>query len=191
MKKQIITLTAALMLTACATASQPGAMVPAVNAQSIVSSQSALFESVSIGDVGGGKETNPLWTSQVSSEGFTEALRQSFAAHAMLATDEGDYRLDAELMKLKQPFAGTNMSVTSDVKYTLTNLQTDAVVFDETISEKYTASFGDAFVGVKRLQLANEGSIKSNISALIDMMIEKVDDLSAPVVQAEMTKAPG
>jgi len=191
MKKQIITLTAALMLTACATASQPGAMVPAVNAQSIVSSQSALFESVSIGDVGGGKETNPLWTSQVSSEGFTEALRQSFAAHAMLATDEGDYRLDAELMKLKQPFAGTNMSVTSDVKYTLINLQTDAVVFDETISEKYTASFGDAFVGVKRLQLANEGSIKSNISALIDMMIEKVDGLSAPVVQAEMTKAPG
>jgi len=127
----------------------------------------------------------------VSSEGFTEALRQSFAAHAMLATDEGDYRLDAELMKLKQPFAGTNMSVTSDVKYTLINLQTDAVVFDETISEKYTASFGDAFVGVKRLQLANEGSIKSNISALIDMMIEKVDGLSAPVAQAEMTKAPG
>lgn len=191
MKKHVVLLAATLMLTACATASQPGAMVPAISAQSIVTPQSKLFESVSVGDIGGGKNTSPLWTSQVSNEDFGEALRQSFAAHAMLSTDTGDYRLDAELVKLKQPFAGVDMSVTSDVKYTLTNVGTGAVVFDQVVSEKYTAKFGDSLVAVKRLQLANEGSIKSNIAALIKMMIDEVDGLSTPVTQAELRKIAG
>lgn len=191
MKRLIILTAAALSLTACATASQPGAMVPSVSAQSIVSPQSKLFESVTVGPVGGGKKTNPLWTSEVSDEDFAEALRQSFAAHAMLATDSGDYRLDAELMKLKQPVMGIDMSVTSDVKYTLTNVATGAVVFEDVISKKYTAKMSDAFVGVKRLQLANEGSIKSNISALIEMMINKVDGMSAPMASTAPIKVTG
>lgn len=191
MKKIIILTAAALSLTACATASQPGAMVPSISAQSIVSSQSNLFEAVSVGPVNGGKNTNPLWASKVSNEDFEEALRQSFAAHAMLATDSGDYRLDAELVKLKQPMMGIDMSVTSDVKYTLTNVATGAVVFEDIISEKYTAKMSDAFVGVKRLQLANEGSIKSNISTLIETMIKKVDGMSAPMATIQTSKAHG
>lgn len=191
MKKILITAAAAFCLTACATASQPGAMVPAVSADSIVTSQSKLFEAVTVAPVNGGKKTNPLWTSEVSNEDFAEALRQSFAAHAMLATDSGDYRLDAELVKLKQPVMGIDMSVTSDVKYTLTNTATGAVVFEDVISKKYTAKMSDAFVGVKRLQLANEGSIKSNISALIETMINKVDGMSAPMASVETLKANG
>lgn len=191
MKHFIILGAAALMMTGCATASQSGAMVPAVSAQSIVTPQSKLFESVSLGNVGGGKETNPLWSSQVSNDNFAEALEQTFAAHAMLASDDGNYRLDAELMKLKQPFAGANMSVTSDVKYTLTNVDTGAVVFDEVISEKYTAAFSDSFVAVKRLQLANEGSIKSNLSTLVEKMISSVDGISEPVVWFETPKTAG
>lgn len=190
MKKILLTV-AALSLTACATASQPGAMVPSVSAKSIVTSQSKLFEAVTIGPVDGGKKTNPLWTSKVSNEDFAEALRQSFAAHAMLATDAGDYRLDAQLVKLKQPVMGIDLSVTSDVKYVLTNIATGEVVFDETISEKYTAKMGDAFVAVKRLQLANEGSIKSNISTLIEMMINKVDGLSSPMASLVTPKTQG
>lgn len=190
MKKILLTV-AALSLTACATASQPGAMVPSVSAESIVTSQSKLFEAVTVGPVDGGKKTNPLWTSEVSNEDFAEALRQSFAAHAMLATDTGDYRLDAELVKLKQPVMGIDMSVTSDVKYVLTNVATGAVIFEDTISEKYTAKMSDAFVGVKRLQLANEGSIKANISTLIEMMINKVDGMSAPMASIEAPKTQG
>lgn len=191
MKHFIIIGAAALLLTGCATASQSGAMVPAVSEQSIVTPQSKLFESVSLGEVGGGKETNPLWTSQVSSENFAEALEQTFAAHAMLSSDEGDYRLDAELVKLKQPFAGTSMSVTSDVKYTLTNIDTGAVVFDEVISEKYTAAFSDSFVAVKRLQLANEGSIKSNLSTLMEKLISSVDGVSEPIAWFQTPKTAG
>ena len=109
----------------------------------------------------------------------------------MLSSDEGDYRLDAELVKLKQPFAGTSMSVTSDVKYTLTNIDTGAVVFDEVISEKYTAAFSDSFVAVKRLQLANEGSIKSNLSTLMEKLISSVDGVSEPIAWIQTPKTAG
>lgn len=189
----IFILLCAAALNACATASKPGAMAPTVTEKTIIADASALRENVSVGEIGGGKETNPLWTSQVSSEDFSETLRQAFSAHAMLATEKGAYRLDAELQKLKQPLAGFNMTVTSDVKYTLTNVDTGEVVIDEVISTPYTAKTSDAFMGVERLRLANEGSIRENISALIVMMIERVDatgtDGAAPDDDAETDAA--
>ena len=174
MNKLIVSI-AALSLAACASASDPGAMLAEVSEETIISESSVLANAISMGEVSGGKETNPLWTSEVSSEDFAEALRQSFAAHAMLATENGDYRLDATLEELKQPFAGFNMTVTSIVNYTLTDLSTGEVVLEETVEEAYTAQMGDAFVGTKRLQLANEGSIKSNITTIIKKIIEDVD----------------
>lgn len=186
--KHVVLALFALTLGACAAASKPGAMVPELTNETIIKEASALRETVSVGTVGGGKETNPLWTSEVSNTDFAEALRQSFAAHAMLATETGVYRLDAELVELKQPFAGFNMTVTSIVNYTLTNVETDEVVLEETISEAYTAKAGDAFVGVKRLQLANEGSIKSNISSLIALMIDRVDGAADAPAEEMMDK---
>lgn len=189
--KKIIILGTAILLAGCATASQPGAMLAPVTNATMIDNTSKLHQTVSMGDVNGGKKTNPLWTSEVSSEDFAEALKQSLAAHAMLATDTGNYRLDAELKKLKQPIMGVNMSVTSVVDYTLTNVDTGAVVLSTTVEEKYTAKLGDAFVGVKRLQLANEGSIKSNISNIIKQMIDKVDGMSAPMAQLPAAQTNG
>lgn len=172
--KRIIMIAAALALSACASASKPGAMVAPVSEKTIIAEDSGLREAITVVTVTGGKETNPLWTSEVSNEDFAEALRQSLAGHAMLAAVEGKYRLEAEMQKLKQPFAGFNMTVTSTVRYKLTDVASGAVVLDEVVEVPYTAEMGDAFVGVKRLQLANEGSIKGNIAKLIELMIEKV-----------------
>ena len=183
--KNLIIAICVLSLAACASASKPGAMVAEVTEATIIQDTSKLHENVTVGEVGGGKETNPLWTSEVSSENFAEALRQTFAAHAMLATDEGDYRLDAKLVKLKQPFAGFNMTVTSIVDYTLTHVESGEVVLEETVETAYTAKVGDAFMGVKRLQLANEGSIKGNISTLIQKMIAAVDGAETMQTPAE------
>ena len=185
--KYLILTGAALCLVGCASASKPGAMLASVSEQTIISETSPLREAVRVGDVDGGKKTNPLWSSQVSSEDFSEALRQSLSAHAMLSGGEGDYRLDASLLKVKQPFIGIDMTVTSTVLYELTNLKTGAVVFEETIETPYTAKMSDAFVGVKRLQLANEGSIKSNISSIIKMMIKKVDNASGANIALVVT----
>lgn len=178
--KRLILVAAAAALSACASASKPGAMVAPVSEANIIADESPLREAFTVGAVAGGKETNPLWTSEVSNTDFAEALRQSLAAHAMLSSVEGKYRLDAEMLKLKQPFAGFNMTVTSTVRYTATEVASGVVVFDETVETPYTAEVGDSFLAVKRLQLANEGSIKSNISKLIELLIAKLGG-DAPV----------
>lgn len=164
----------ALAVGACASASKPGAMIAPVTEATIIKDDSQLRQAVAVGAVTGGKETNPLWTSQVSSEDFAEALRQSLDAHAMLAGGDGAYRLDAELQQLKQPFAGFNLKVTSTVRYTASETATGQVVFNETVTEAYTAKTGEAFLAVERLHLANEGSIKANISTMIRLLVEKL-----------------
>ena len=186
--KRLILLAAAAALSACASASKPGAMVAPVVEANIIADDSPLREAFVVGAVNGGKETNPLWTSEVSNTDFAEALRQSLAAHAMLSAVEGKYRLDAEMLKLKQPFAGFNMIVTSTVRYTVTDVAGGAIVLDETVETPYTAEVGDSFLAVKRLQLANEGSIKSNISKLIELLIANLG--VAPPADAPAEAAP-
>lgn len=184
MKKLLVAM-AALSVAACASASNPGAMVAPITEQNVISETSALHQNVVVGDVTGGQQTNPMWTSQVSSEDFAEALRQTFAAHAMLATETGEYRLEAQLVELKQPLAGLNMTVTSRVSYTLFNVETDEIVFEEIIEEEYTAQMSDAFVGVERLRLANEGSIRENIGSLINNLVGTMgDDMSGATMDA-------
>ena len=180
--KSILVTTLALVLTGCAAASDPGAMMYAVSDATIISESSPLHNSVNLADVTGGKDTNPLWVSKVSNEDFAEALSQTLSAHTMLATGEGDYLLTATLQKLKQPvLGGIDLKVTSTVKYELTKVSTGETVMSEVIETPYTAKFSDAFIAVERLKLANEGSIKSNIERLIKTMIRNVNAMSVPV----------
>lgn len=182
-KKPAIALLCALSLAACASASKPGAMVAPIEEATLIAENSPLRNAIKVSDVAGGKETNPLWTSKVSNEDFAEALRQTLAAHAMLASESNRYVLKAELLALKQPIAGFNMSVTSKVRYVLT--ESDAAVFDETVEHKHTAKANEAFLGVERLRLANEGSIKGNIAEFMRRLTEKFSP--APAASAETT----
>lgn len=102
MKKFIVAF-GALSLAACASASKPGTMVAELTEATIIKDASKLRDSVAVGEVSGGHDTNPLWTSEVANADFAEALKQTFAAHAILAKGGGVYRLDAKLVKLKQP----------------------------------------------------------------------------------------
>lgn len=175
----------AFSLAACASASKPGAMVASVQEASIIPDASPLRGAVTVAETTGGKETNPLWTSKVSNADFSEALRQTLAAHAMLASGtEGRYVLKAELLALKQPLAGFNMSVTSKVRYILS--ESEAAVFDETVEHKHTAKANEAFLGVERLRLANEGSIKGNIAEFMRRLTEKFSGAPSP----EMASTP-
>lgn len=166
---------AAFSLVACASASKPGAMVAELTDATIIRDDSALRSAFAVGAVTGGKETSPLWKSNVSSEDFAEALRQSLAGHALLAATDGKYVVDAELVEVKQPIAGFNMTVTSTVKYKVTDTATSSVVLERDVVNEYTAKMGDAFVGVERLRLANEGSMKGNIAQFIETLVNTMD----------------
>lgn len=160
-------------------------MSAATSAATSVDQSSKLYQSVSVGDVGGGKETNPLWSSQVSSDDFAKALTETLSANAMLATASGNYKLDAQLVSLAQPMIGLDMTVTAGVTYTLTDMANGTVVYENTVETPYTATVGDAFVGVTRLRLANEGAVKANLSKMLSDIKSRVDGSASPMASLQ------
>ena len=132
----------------------------------------AFSNAIAIEEVSGGQETNPLWMSDVASKDFEMALAESLKGVEMFSTENAPYTLNAKLLSVKKPFMGFNMTVHSKVHYTLTDTKNKIALFDEDIEASYTATVGDAFMGVKRLRLANEGSIKENIRRFLLVLSE-------------------
>jgi len=129
-------------------------------------------QSLMVVRVSGGEETNPLWTSQVSSTAFRGALERSLDASGLLGgSNSAKHGIEATLRSLDQPLIGLDMTVNSNVSYAVRDLKTKEVWFEESIPASYTATMGDAFVGVTRLKLANEGSVRENIKAFIEEII--------------------
>jgi hypothetical protein len=163
-----------LMTAACASGASPGAMTVPLSEQTVLRDGSGLRQSVSLGSVAGGRETNPILMSDVSDADLATALRQTLSTHAMLAINNQLYRLDATMAGLDRPFAGFDMTVTSRVRYRVTRVSTGAVVFEREIAAPFTANFSSAAMGVERLKLAIEGSMRENIRLfLIALMTEE------------------
>lgn len=129
----------------------------------------ALKNQVGIESATGGEKTNPLWTSEISTEAFSEAVKQSLQSEGLFS-ENGRYQLEITMLKTQQPMFGLNFTVTTTVNYILTDRASGSVLLDEIVSAPYTATVGDAFIAVQRLRLANEGSGKENIKGLLDKL---------------------
>lgn len=170
MKTRILlfAIAAGALLAGCASPANPRAMVPAS-----VSLQKKCAGTVSVVSTGGQK-TNPLWTSQVSNEDFATALRMSIERHGLFSkviqSGTGDYRIDVRLIRLRQPMIGFNMTVQAEIEWRLTDARTGRTVWTETTNNSFTATVGDAFAGIARLRLANEGAIRENIKTGLEHM---------------------
>jgi hypothetical protein len=158
-----------VLLDGCATPARVEQMTTPASAARAATIPDALKQNIAIKDVTGGKETNPLWTSQVSSSEFEAALEASLRNAGVLQPNRqaGRYGLIANLDKLEQPLIGIDMTVTATVTYTLVERSTSKTVWQKTLATPYTAKFGDALFAVERLKVANEGAARANISALI------------------------
>lgn len=174
MKKIILVSTlilSAALMTGCATPARTDQMAAAITPQQRVLN-TPLRNNVAVRDVTGGKETNPMWTSQVGNSEFEQALEMSLRDAGLLAPGKqaGKYTLTAQLEKLDQPMFGASMTVTATVSYVLVERATGKEVLKRTVMLPYTAAWNAAFAGVERLRLANEGAIKTNIGKIIDEM---------------------
>jgi len=122
---------------------------------------------VSINESVGGKETNPLWTSQISNKAFTEALSnaitQSGVFQSVIKGEGADYLLDVTILKYDQPWLGADIDIRMETKWELTNAKSLVPVFSETFETTYRAKLTDALIAAERLQKANEGSVRTNI----------------------------
>jgi hypothetical protein len=162
---------AAGLLAGCATAANPQAM--AVTAPAAATEQPfppKLQHAMCVRNVTGGEETNPLWVSKVDDTGFRTALSNSLDSVGLSAPSAScSYPIDVNLLGLSQPSLGFDMTVTSHVNYKVYDTTGQPVLL-ATIDAPYTAKMGDSLIGVKRLQLANEGSIRVSIQQFFDKL---------------------
>ena len=176
----VLALVCALMLGGCAAPARVDQMV--VSGQPIQRvSQSPLRSNIAVSDVTGGRETNPMWKSNVGSSEFSQALESSLRTVGLLSPtrQSGNYTLTAHLQNVEQPAFGFDMTVTASILYAVVERKTGKTVFNRTIALPYTAKMGDAFAGVERLKLANEGAIRTNITRLIDELFTlKIEGVS-------------
>lgn len=164
----LVVLAALLYLSGCASGAKMGNMVYDGPMKEF---DTSLANNLGVSTVAGGEETNPAWTSEIDNDAFAGALKQSLRNQGLLS-GTGRYQLEAHLQEVDQPMFGLDFEVTTHVNYILTDRETNAVVLNETIVTPYTATVGDAFVAIKRLRLANEGSGKANIAGLLDKLSE-------------------
>jgi hypothetical protein len=165
-----ILVTAALaQLAACASAAKPEAMV-ALTTPSQAPFPQGLQHAMCVRSVTGGQKTNALWVSKVDDQSFNTALSQSLSNAGLAAPASGcSFPVDVNLLGLSQPMAGFDMTVTSHVNYKVFDPSGLPLVL-ATIDAPYTADFSAAFVAAERLRLANEGSIRTNISQFLDKL---------------------
>ncbi len=166
--KKVLFIFGFAFLIGCAKPAEVQKMVYQRSQPVLMSIDSPIRETIVIENVVGGQGTK--WRSKVGNSEFREALRRSLDHEGALASDPRDakYVLNATLVELDQPFTGINPTVSSIVKYQLIDLKSGKPIFDEVIVSSYTTKFSDDYwSSSKRLKLANEGSIRENISAFI------------------------
>ena len=160
-------LVAASVLSGCATASKPDAMVAKPVAVTHASSSD-----VSV-TVAGGQDTSKMGASQISDDAFAQALRDSITQSGLfkaVAVTGGRYKLSAFIGKVDQPMMGFSMTVKMEVSYTLVDTTSGKAVWSKNIASEHTAKASEAFAGVTRLRLANEGAAKDNIEQALTEM---------------------
>ena len=170
-RNTIALLLISLILGGCASPARIDKMTISYRDAAIYKDPTELSNSVNVKDVSGGEKTNPMWTSEIGSNEFELALVDSLAVAKLLSTDgKGKYELTARIVKVDQPMFGASFTVTSSVHYQLVRKNDQKIIFDEEIKAPYTATMSDAFIGVERLKLANEGSARENITELVDKL---------------------
>jgi hypothetical protein len=154
-----------MAVAACASPSRPEFMTVPTTAGLTAAPGDVGYHAVTTVNVSGGHETNPLWAAQVSDADFKTALEASLTAAGYMGSEGRPLVITATMVDLKQPLAGFDMSVTSQVQYRVT--RDGQVIFAETVAATGTATMGEAFAGVERVRLANEKSIQENIKEFL------------------------
>ena len=64
------------------------------------------------------------------------------------------------LLRVDQPIIGLNFEVTSEGEYTLMESRSSNVLWREIIRAPFTAGIGDSVIGIKRLPLAMQKTLR-------------------------------
>jgi hypothetical protein len=166
----ILLIAVVAVLAGCASPARIDQMTISPDALKTAPNDSPLKQAIGIKSVTGGKDTNPMWVSNISSSDFERALESSLRAAGFLSPvrSAGRFQLTADLIRVDQPMFGFDMTVSATVRYSIVEQATGKEIFSRNIPTSFTATVSNAFVGAERLKLANEGAVRNNFAALID-----------------------
>ncbi len=160
-----------VFLQACASGAKSKNMTSFLNDAKEYQTNKELAGSIEVKEVQGGKKTNPLWASDISSENFQKAVSDTLSNFGYLSTNKtGKYSLKVALIDVDKPIFGLDLKVTTRIRYTIIENQSNQKVAEKEIVASHVATFSDAALAVKRLRLANEGSAKKNILELMKFL---------------------
>lgn len=164
-----ILILSAVLLGGCAAPARIDQMSTSATAQQRIAA-TPMRNNIAVRDVSGGKETNPMWKSNVGNSEFEQALENSLRDAGLLSAGKqaGKYMLTAHMEKVDQPMLGASMTVTVTVNYSLVERASGKEILNRTVNLPYTAAWNSSFIGTERLRLANEGAIKVNIGKIIE-----------------------
>jgi len=159
---------AALFLAGCATPSTPAAMTAKP-----VTAVTKNPESLGVNVTGGG-ETSSMGASNISDADFATAIKTSIADSGLFAkitaSEQADYLLSVAIVRLDRPLFGASFTVNFEATWRLSRRSDQKLIWEKSVASSFTATMGDAFVGVTRLRLANEGAARTNIQDAITQM---------------------
>lgn len=106
----------------------------------------------------------------ISSDDFTAAVKESLLisqAFSALSTNWGDdWGLEIEIRLVDSPFGWFDVTVTTDINYTV--YLKGKKVYETYICESKTVTVGEEFFGVARTGMAFEKSARANIKKFIE-----------------------
>lgn len=115
----------------------------------------------------GGSETSAMEISNISNDDFAKAIEESIIKSGLftqvIQTQDSNYLLNVTIIDISKPWFGLNSTVSMEAAWSLVNTVSKDIVMRESIKSSYTATIGDALIGVTRLRLALEGSARENI----------------------------
>ena len=85
--------------------------------------------------------------------------------------DETKFRINVNVLSIKNPMMGINLKSELRIKWQLIDISENKIVWEDNLTNDYTATMSDSLVAVTRLRIANEGVIRENIQLAIDEMI--------------------
>ena len=124
-----------------------------------------LYQTVSVGEVGGGNETNPLVHSDIGNAALKEAITRSLKINNYLSSSKetSKYALNVFLVEIDLPQSGYTTTITTFVKYKLVDIKSKRVVFVESVD--------DIFIGPTRLKIVQENAMKKNIALFLEKLL--------------------
>jgi len=159
----------AILLSGCVSNAKTGAMI-AIN----IPRTSVTHDSVTVSVVGA-LQTTRLQT-DIPIEDFQTALVESLSKSSIFNSVSIDgiasNRLIVRLVFLEQPEEGFNMTASLRTEWTLVRNSDGKELWKWPIYSTYTATFGEAAIGVKRIRLAIQGAARTNIEQGLAQLAE-------------------